>query len=84
MNELELRQEFGIDEVEETAVEVVEEKPKTQPHLDTDFEYARENIYQGVEMQAEAMQDAMRGNDFVRCAHGHLCGPLSCSCVAFF
>lgn len=59
MNELELRQEFGIDEVEETAVEVVEEKPKTQPHLDTDFEYARENIYQGVEMQAEAMQEAL-------------------------
>lgn len=59
MNEIELRQEFGLDEGDtETAVEVVE-PPKTKPHLDTDFEYARENIYQGVEMQAEAMQEAL-------------------------
>ena len=59
MNEIELRQEFGLDDGdEETAVEVVE-PVKTKPHLDTDFEYARENIYQGVEMQAEAMQEAL-------------------------
>lgn len=59
MNDQELRNEFGLDEVNERQVEVMEPRPVTTPNLDTDFEYARENIYQGVEMQAEAMQEAL-------------------------
>ena len=59
MNDEELRSEFGLDEVNERQVEVMEPRPVTTPNLDTDFEYARENIYQGVEMQAEAMQEAL-------------------------
>lgn len=63
MNDLELRSEFGLEETTTDMVEHDDTTPTMTPSntasLDTDFEYARENIYQGVEMQAEAMQEAL-------------------------
>ena len=57
MNEIELRNEFALEEVPDKSPTIVTRSDSG--NLDTDFEYARENIYQGVEMGAEAMQEAL-------------------------
>ena len=67
----ELKQMFDLDNERETQVsgeggvpEVVEDRtpvvaPKSNVELDTDFDYARDNMYTAMEMQNEAMAEML-------------------------
>ena len=67
----ELKQMFDLDNERETQVsgeggvpEVIEDRtpvvaPKSNVELDTDFDYARDNMYTAMEMQNEAMAEML-------------------------
>ena len=60
----ELKQIFDLETTEAEVPEVVEDRvpvvaPKSNVELETDFDYARDNMYTAMEMQNEAMAEML-------------------------